>query len=360
MSENIPTYKITLAGSPNSCVIKIGKTKFRSLVDTGAEVSLMHRRVYDSLLVKPKLQFKRINLSGVSGGALKIDGCINLKFTIGGIEMQHMFYVVKDMSRNLILGTDWLRQHGVWIYYDLGCMRIENKRYVNLEEDIHVSSVARIKYNRVLKPHSATICYAKVRPNPDLPVRVDYQISAVEKGFTCREPGLEVVDSVSRLGKDRSIPILVTNSTGKFIRIRRHGPKAKVEQLTGQGLAVVNSVIKGQKFDSTMDMKDLHVADKYRDNIEPLILKNSDLFASKDTELGHTDTVRIKIDTGSADPIKLRPYWTPLNNRKIIDETIDEMLDAKVIRRSRSPWSFPVVIVDKKDGSKRFALILGS
>ena len=79
MSENIPTYKITLAGSPNSCVIKIGKTKFRSLVDTGAEVSLMHRRVYDSLLVKPKLQFKRINLSGVSGGALKIDGC-NMKY----------------------------------------------------------------------------------------------------------------------------------------------------------------------------------------------------------------------------------------------------------------------------------------
>ena len=356
MSENIPTYKITLAGSPNSCVIKIGKTKFRSLVDTGAEVSLMHRRVYDSLLVKPKLQFKRINLSGVSGGALKIDDCINLKFTIGGIEMQHMFYVVKDMSRNLILGTDWLRQHGVRIYYDLGCMRIENKRYVNLEEDIHVSSVARIKYNTVLKPHSATICYAKVRPNPDLPVRVDYQISAVEKGFTCREPGLEVVDSVSRLGKDRSIPILVTNSTGKFIRIRRHGPIAKVEQLTGQGLAEVNSVIKGQKFDSTMDLKDLHVADKYRDNIEPLILRNSDLFASKDTELGHTDTVRMKIDTGSADPIKLRPYRTPLNNRKIIDETIDEMLDAKVIRRSRSPWSFPVVIVDKKDGSKRFCV----
>ena len=64
----------------------------------------------------------------------------------------------------------------------------------------------------------------------------------------------------------------------------------------------------------------------------------------------------MKIDTGSADPIKLRPYLTPLNNRKIIDETIDEMLNAKVIRRSRSPWSFPVVIVDKKDGSKRFCV----
>ena len=32
------------------------------------------------------------------------------------------------------------------------------------------------------------------------------------------------------------------------------------------------------------------------------------------------------------------------------------MLDADVIRRSRSPWSFPVVIVDKKIGSKRLCV----
>ena len=62
----------------------------------------------------------------------------------------------------------------------------------------------------------------------------------------------------------------------------------------------------------------------------------------------------MKIDTGNADPIKLRPYRTTLNNKKIIDETVDEMLEAKVIRKSRSPWSFPVVIVDNKDSSKQF------
>ena len=65
--------------------------------------------------------------------------------------------------------------------------------------------------------------------------------------------------------------------------------------------------------------------------------------------LGHTDTVKMHEDVD----VKFRPYKTPIKNREVIDKAIDEMMDADVIRRSRSPWSFPMVIVDKKDGSKR-------
>ena len=54
--------------------------------------------------------------------------------------------------------------------------------------------------------------------------------------------------------------------------------------------------------------------------------------------------------------IKMKPYRTPIKHREVIDKAINEMLDVDVIRRSRSPWSFPVVIVDKKDGSKQFCV----
>ena len=64
----------------------------------------------------------------------------------------------------------------------------------------------------------------------------------------------------------------------------------------------------------------------------------------------------MNIDIGKSEPIKMRSYRTPLKNREDIDKTVDEMLDADVIRRSRSLWSFPVVIVDKKDGNKRFCV----
>ena len=85
-------------------------------------------------------------------------------------------------------------------------------------------------------------------------------------------------------------------------------------------------------------------------------MNNKDLFASKDSELGHTDVVKMEVDVGDQKPIKMRPYRTPLKNREVIDKAVDEMLDANIIKRSRSPWSFPVVIVDKKDGSKRFCV----
>ena len=120
------------------------KNKFRSLVGTDAEVFSTQHRVYNSLKVKPKLQHKKINLSSVNGDALKIDGCIKLTFTIGDTEMQHLFYIMRDMNRNLILGTGLLHQHGVRIYYDFACIRISNKTYMNLEE--YISLVARIKY----------------------------------------------------------------------------------------------------------------------------------------------------------------------------------------------------------------------
>jgi hypothetical protein len=50
--------------------------------------------------------------------------------------MSHVFYVVANMNRNIILGRDWLVQIGVRLYYDLGCLRVGNI-YTNLEEDIY-------------------------------------------------------------------------------------------------------------------------------------------------------------------------------------------------------------------------------
>ena len=111
---------------------------------------------------------------------------------------------------------------------------------------------------------------------------------------------------------------------------------------------------KGKAGDDWLD--DLSVPGDFEGGVKKLVTENRDLFAQTDAELGHTDTVKMKLDTGEHPPIKMKPYRTPLNKRAVIDNDVDEMLEAGIILRSRSPWSFPVVVVDKKDGSKRFCV----
>lgn len=325
-------------------------------MDTGAQVSLIHYRVYNNLVNKPKLRKTDVHMQSANGSALQVYGCINVPFKVGGINMTQDFYVVGDLNRNVILGLDWLKRNNVRIYFDLHSLRINGKTYVNLEEDIHIASTVRMKNTYVIKPQSASICHGKLRQNPDIPAGHIYEISEIDKGFFSREPGLQVINTVGVLQNDRSIPLLIVNNTNKTYRLHRHGLVAKVHSVNDSNILDISSVIKNQKQEFNLNLQDLNVPDEHRPDIEKLIKENHDLFANKDSELGQTDTVKMKIDTGNTQPIKLKPYRTPINNRKIIDQAIDEMLEADIIQRSRSPWSFPVVIVPKKDGSKRFCV----
>lgn len=72
--------------------------------------------------------------------------------------------------------------------------------------------------------------------------------------------------------------------------------------------------------------------------------------------LGRTHLISHKIDTGDAAPIKQRYYRMSPVKQKIITEQVDEMLALDVIEPSESPWSSPVLVVDKKDGKPRFCL----
>ena len=55
-------------------------------------------------------------------------------------------------------------------------------------------------------------------------------------------------------------------------------------------------------------------------------------------------------------PIFKPPYKTGPNESALIKNELDAMLAAGVIRPSRSPYSSPVLLVKKKDGSVRFCV----
>ena len=64
-------------------IVRIGKQKFRSHLDTGAECSLMHRRVNDELTDRPKLVNKIVCLHSASGSEFKCDSSITVQVCVG-------------------------------------------------------------------------------------------------------------------------------------------------------------------------------------------------------------------------------------------------------------------------------------
>ncbi|KAL7868371.1 hypothetical protein SRHO_G00097550 [Serrasalmus rhombeus] len=66
--------------------------------------------------------------------------------------------------------------------------------------------------------------------------------------------------------------------------------------------------------------------------------------------------VRHTIRTGSAQAIRQRAYRTSPHMRAELDRQVQQLLDGDIIEESCSPWSSPVVLVKKKDGSYRFCI----
>ena len=64
--------------------------------------------------------------------------------------------------------------------------------------------------------------------------------------------------------------------------------------------------------------------------------------------------IKISIDTGNHPPITLRPYRTPFAKCQIVDKVVNDMLAVNIMHPSRSSWIFPIVVVNKRDGPKRF------
>ena len=74
-------------------------------------------------------------------------------------------------------------------------------------------------------------------------------------------------------------------------------------------------------------------------------------------ELGeiHATTHRIQLKPETT-PIRQPPYRAGHQNRKVISDQVDSMLQAGVIEPAQSEWASPVVVVPKKDGTPRFCI----
>ena len=90
--------------------------------------------------------------------------------------------------------------------------------------------------------------------------------------------------------------------------------------------------------------------------VQEQILQNIDLFVGPGVPLGRTTLVEHRIHTGDARPIKQRARRLAWSQEEIVNSEVEKMLEADIIEVSDSPWSSPVVLAKKKDGTPRFCV----
>jgi hypothetical protein len=81
-----------------------------------------------------------------------------------------------------------------------------------------------------------------------------------------------------------------------------------------------------------------------------VLRKNLSAFAVSKVDIGMCDIVVHEIDTGSAKPVKLKPYRLSYAEEQEAHRQIAELVAAGRVKPCNSPWAFPVVMVPKKDG----------
>ena len=101
------------------------------------------------------------------------------------------------------------------------------------------------------------------------------------------------------------------------------------------------------------DLQGSKLTTEEKEKLHGLLEEFSELF--DDGELGRTSKIRHAITTFGP-PIRQPIRRLPVALKKTVQEEVQKMLKNKVIRPSTSPWSSPIIMVRKKDGSWRFCI----
>ena len=123
------------------------------------------------------------------------------------------------------------------------------------------------------------------------------------------------------------------------------------EVVTNETLLDIPNVVGTDTYKDVDICKDLPADNKKQ--LEQLVEEYQDIFTETP---GTTFLAEHKINLISDEAIRIKQYPITYAMRDVVKEEIPKMLKADVIEKSDSPFSTPVVLVRKPDGSARFCL----
>ncbi|GFV50906.1 hypothetical protein TNCV_3921991 [Trichonephila clavipes] len=339
----------------NQLDVIIDKKPIRALVDSGASFSVIsdkYRRFLKKVLFADA---KSVMLKVADGNFVRPIGKCVLRVRINNRELPFEFIVLSHCSHDVILGWDFLEASQAVI--DCG----QNELVL---EDICRDSTAPDAWNLyatrdyTLKPHSLTrITVSGYQTRGDINVVLD------GSKHLLFEKNIATPSMVSTYRNGKS-DVWVTNLQFRNQIIPRGMCIGQAEPLNEGHLCVISDTSgclddQQETSESQMNyslMMSPELSDEQRNKLSELLRKFSGLFTKTDKSTAAKTNVKHRIFTGDHAPINQRAYRVSPTERRIIHEEVQKMLDEGIVQPSESPWSSPIVLVRKKDGSWRFCV----
>ncbi|UYV78277.1 hypothetical protein LAZ67_16000751, partial [Cordylochernes scorpioides] len=262
------------------------------------------------------------------------------KYKFDDKTITHQFVIMRTHLRIFILGRDFLKKMNAKI----DCQREIIKYDLTENRDV-------IKYQQ------KKIKSAKDAIIPELSIKLINAFVEAEDGEYIIEENHKMFQT-NGLRLARSLINVVNKETYIWITNPYPRPLKILKNQTlcfGSQPAEVNLVEESEQKEHEEPQFQINenLAYKEKEQLKQVLERYEDLFSSG---LGRSNLAKHRIDTEGAKPIKHKPYRVSAKEREIIKEQIDEMLRDGIIRPSSSPWSFPVILVKKRDGKYRFCV----
>lgn len=334
----------------------IDKTPINFLLDCGAAMSIVHYQV-----LPRNCHVTNISMQAVSanGDPLEVMGKVMLAVSLGSFTAKQEFTVVRHLTVDCLLGADFLQTYSAVL--DCGNSILQ----LNSEEEHYTIPITLGK-----QPLQAKILTAE-----DITIRSP-------RDFTIPGRTMQLVTGVLDSSLTDINNVLVEPSKGLPTHLCLARSLSPVRNCTDVMLQLMNisptpvTVYKGMKLASAtpernvllvsqdastadncnLDDVDLsHLAPSEQTQLKQLLVQFADLFAVGDRPIGQTSVVTHSIPT-TGPPIRQPLRRIPEALKSTITKEVTHMLEHNIIRPSSSPWSSPVVMVRKQDGSWRFCV----